>query len=116
MIVTSMSVSNSEIESVFEEVVTDLFNSGKVSNRAEINDGFCSIVAAEVYERLDRPSNVDLCRDVKRNHYWLESGGLFFDAERTRGVSDWSDLPYWSRHNIPSGGFEYDTWAKHTGF
>lgn len=113
-----MSVSSSEVESVFEEVVEDVLSSSNnsVSSRAGINDGFCSVVAAEVYERLGEPSTVRLCKDVDDEHFWLECGGLFFDAERTGGVGDWRDLPYWSRHEVPSGGFEYGLWVKHTGF
>lgn len=113
-----MSVSRSEVESVFENVVEDMLGSGNnhADSRADINDGFCSIVAAEVYERLGEPSNVDLCKDTDSEHYWLEVEGLFFDAERTSGVEDWTDLPYWNRHTAPSDDFEYGLWVKHTGF
>lgn len=111
-----MAVGTEDVESMFEEVVGDLLGSGRVDSRASVNDGFCSIVAAEVYERLGGPSNVDLCKDAENEHYWLECEGLFFDAERTSGVGDWRDLPYWSRHDVPSGGLEYGLWVKHTGF
>lgn len=113
-----MSVSRSEVESVFENVVQDLLqsNNNHVSNPSEINNGFCSIVAAEVYERLGQPSNMNLCKDVDSEHYWLEVNEMFFDSERTAGVDDWRDLPYWNRHTPPSNSFEYALWVKHTGF
>lgn len=113
-----MSVSISEVEFVFEDVVEDVLNSSNnsVGSRSGINDGFCSIVAAEVFERLGEPSDVRLCKDAEDEHYWLECDGSFFDAERTGGVEDWRELPYWSRHRVPSDGMEYGSWVKHTGF
>lgn len=110
----------SEVESVFEEVVGDVIASdgNSVSSRSEVNDGFCSIVAAEVYERLGEPEEMQLCVEsgggAGGEHYWIEYEGLFYDAERPEGVEDWRDLPYWKRHETPSG-FEYDLWVKHTG-
>lgn len=109
----------SDIESVFEDVVQDVLSSQSLSvnSRADINEGFCGTVAAEVYERMGQPEEMKLCRAGSQSdfHYWVEFESEFYDAERTSGVSDWQELPFWKRHPQVSE-FEYDLWAKQSGF
>jgi len=106
----------SNVSAKFETVVAELLEKDEsINSVADVNDGYCSIVASEVYERLGEPDDVRLCVDVNKEHYWLECNGLFYDAERPDGVSEWRELPYWKRHPEPSD-FEYDFWVKHTGF
>lgn len=107
------------IESVFEDVVRDVLSSESLSvtSRADINEGFCGTVAAEVYERMGEPEGMRLCRAGSQSdfHYWVEYNGEFYDAERTSGVSSWQDLPFWKRHPQVSE-FEYEAWVKQGGF
>lgn len=109
-----------DVNSVLEAVVGDLLSKDltpPVNSRADINEGYCGVVAAEVYERLGEPEGMKLCKAGTQSdfHYWIEFEGDFYDAERPEGVSDWQDLPFWKRHpNV--NDFEYDLWVKHTGF
>lgn len=110
----------SEVSAIFETVVEELLSkelTPPVNSRSDINDGYCGVAAAEVYERLGKPDGMKLCRAGTQSdfHYWIEYDGEFYDAERTEGVSDWQELPFWKRHpNVTD--FKYDPWVKHTGF
>jgi len=64
------------------------------STLPEINMGSCANIARAVLKRVD---GVSVLQVGDGDHLWVEYNGVHYDAERPTGVSDYMQLPFFSR-------------------
>jgi hypothetical protein len=71
---------------------------------SEINNGRCEDFMWAVLDRLDQANGHhkgveerSTPNDKLSNHFWIECGGLHFDAECPEGVTSWKKLPVFQR-------------------
>lgn len=74
----------------------------KIEKPDDFGRGWCRHIADEVYDRLGEPDDVRVLfsGSMGGNHFWIESGGRHFDAEKPCGVEDWRSLPVVQRYKI----------------
>lgn len=108
-----MSTTEQDISSILQSLQKTLLQKPHISSIEDINEGYCGMVAGNVYTKLGKPDEMKLCRAGEQSdfHYWIEYQGTFYDVERPEGVANWQDLPFFKRHPEVSS-FEYELWVK----
>lgn len=106
-------LTHQNVAKMVRRVVNDLYSETEISSQKEMNEGYCGVVAGEVYTRLGKPDELQLCfaGEHANFHYWIEYNGRFYDAERPDGVETWKSLPFFSRHSDVST-YQYESWEK----
>lgn len=91
----------SELEAITAEYIATAVP--EPDGPADLNNGFCNAVAADLLDALDEPAGAVIHEAFSRNarHQWLEVDGRHYDAEVPAGVDDFEDLPIWSRTGAP---------------
>lgn len=96
-------LTENEITSSISEVSNELLEDGAVDSVEEINDGYCLYVAETVATEVE--GDIDMLEHGTQgefSHHFVEYDGQYFDAEEPEGVSDWQDLPFFDRTEVPS--------------
>lgn len=77
----------------------------KTLTAQHINNGGCADFAHSIWEIWQRSDEVqilsdeDMNPDIEYSHTFLEFQGLYYDAECTEGVKDWTQLPIFLDEN-----------------
>lgn len=68
-----------------------------VDSPAEINGGYCKQLAEIVSGRVHEPTKIlRAWQGMGSRHFFIESGGKYYDAERPDGVDEIKDLPFFN--------------------
>jgi hypothetical protein len=82
------------LQAVKRELLEDNVRPG-IECPADFGRGWCRHIAAEVYDWLGEPDDIHVLfsGSIGGNHFWIESDGQHFDAEKPCGVNDWRSPP-----------------------